>query len=394
MNSLLSWREEFPILGSSAYLISNSLGAMPRGASERMNEYCTRWAQDGVRAWHDWWGIPETVGDMIAPLIGAPGGSVSMHLNVTSAQAAIASCFQFSGKRSKVVYSAMNFPSVTYFYCAQQEIGARIHTVPSLDGISVNLGMLLDAIDEETLLVPISHVLFRSSFIQDAKAIAEKCRKVGAHLVLDVYQSAGVVPINLSDWDIDFAVGGTLKWLCGGPGAAFLYVNPQIANTLTPRLTGWIADTRPFDFVVNDHEYTSGPYRFMNGTPNIPGLYAAIAGLEIIGKVGVEAIRTNSMRQTAMMLDIANEKGWKTTTPTCAESRGATVAFNLDNGFEIAQELIKRRVMVDYRPKSGIRVSPHFYNSDEDILRFFSETEDILRTDAHLAHVGTKRIVT
>ena len=393
MKELQSYRSEFPILTGKTYLISNSLGAMPKAAQEMLGSYALIWAEEGVRAWQEWWELPEKVGNMIAPLIGAPPGSVGIQLNVTSAQAVIVSCFDFSGQRNKVVYTDMNFPSVSYLYRELERTGARIQVVPSRDGIGVNLDELLKAIDEETLLVPISHVLFRSAFIQDADAIAERCRHVGAYLVLDVYQSAGVVPVDLERWGVDFAVGGTLKWLCGGPGTAFLYVRPDLARALHPRFTGWMADSRPFDFLVDDHELTDGPYRFMNGTPNIPGLYASIPGLKMIAEIGVAQIRANSMRQTAMLMQGAEERGWRTTAPADEKQRGGTVAFDLPNGFEIAQELIERDVLVDYRPKAGIRVSPHFYTSDEELERFFKQTEEIISTRAYERHERERPVV-
>ena len=394
MHDLLAYRSRFPILERATYLISNSLGAMPGAAAEALTEYTARWAEDGVRAWQGWWDLPATVAGKVAPLIGAPPASVSMHLNVASVQAVVASCFDFSGPRNKVVFTDMNFPSVSYFYKEQERLGARVKIVRSRDGVGVDLDELLDAIDEKTLLVPISHVLFRSAFIQDAEAIAEKCRRVGARLVLDVYQSAGVLPMSLEEWGVDFAAGGTLKWLCGGPGAAFLYVRPDLAKTLRPGFTGWMADAEPFNFNVEEHVLTDGPYRFMNGTPNIPGLYAAIPGLDIVAEIGVERIRDNSMRQTAMLLRGAEERGWKTTTPQEPNQRAGTVAFDLPDGYEIAQELIARGVLVDYRPKAGVRVSPHFYTSDEEIARFFRETEDIIATGAHLKQKNTQTVVT
>jgi kynureninase len=272
MRPLLDYRREFPILDRCAYLITNSLGAMPLAAEEALLEYAHAWKTEGVRAWQHWWDLPRESGALIEKIIGAAPDTVSIHNNVTTAHAVVASCFDFTGKRNKVVYCDMNFPSTTYLYSAHERFGARIQTVASRDGICVDLQELLDAIDDETLLVPVSHVLFRSAFIQDAKAIANKCHKVGAHLVLDTYQSAGTVPVDVDAWKVDFAVGGTLKWLCGGPGVAFLYVRPDLAPTLNPSFTGWTADARPFDFVVNEHEYADGAYKFMNGTPNVPSI--------------------------------------------------------------------------------------------------------------------------
>lgn len=394
MTSLESYRQEFPILQETTYLISNSLGAMPQKAVGSLQNYAKDWNEKGVRAWQDWWHLPTQVGDKIAHLIGAEKDSVNLQLNVTSAQAVVASCFDFSGHRNKVVYSDMNFPSVSYFYLAQQELGAVVEIVKSDDGISVDLEKLLDAIDDKTLLVPISHVLFRSSFIQNAKAIAEKCKKVGAYLVLDVYQSVGVVPIHVKEWGVDFAIGGTLKWLCGGPGVAFMYVNPKISSKLNPKFTGWLSDINPFGFDVYEHRLAEGARRFMNGTPNIPGMYACIPGLKIISEIGIDTIRGNSIRQTTMMVEKGIELGWKITTPMNPSERGGTVAFDLEHGYEISQELIARNILVDYRPKAGIRVSPHFYTTDDEIQHFFHQTQDIIETGAYKKHLGTKTVVT
>jgi kynureninase len=394
MNELSKWRDEFPILREKTYLISNSLGAMPRRAEESLLEYARRWRVDGVRAWQDWWELPQQVADRIAPIVGAEPGTITMHLNVTATEAIVESCLDPTPQRNRVVYTDMNFPSVTYFWKAQESRGYEVVTVSSEDGVTVPLDRLIEAIDERTICVPISHVLFRSAFIQDARAIAERCREVGAYLILDVYQSAGVVPVKLAEWGVDFAIGGTLKWLCGGPGNAFLYVRPDLAVRLKPRLTGWISDARPFEFVVNEHVYTEGAYRFMNGTPNIPGLYAALPGLDIVREVGVDAIRSASLHLTRRLLDGARARGWKVNCPAEDEQRGGTVAFDFPEGYEVAQALIELGVLVDYRPRAGVRVSPHFYNTEEDVDRFFEVAEEILETKAYLRHRGTRTTVT
>src|SRR5947209_15243712 len=224
-DGLLRFRAEFPILGNTTYLISNSLGAMPRATQEAMNEYAEVWATRGVRAWEEtWWMLGHEVGGWIEGLMNAERNTVSLHQNVTQCQAVVASCFNFSAKRNKVVYSDLNFPSVMYFWEAQRACGARVHMVKTDDGVSVPTERLLDAIDEQTLLVPISHVIFRSAYINDAKAIVEKAHRVGAHVVLDTFQSLGTVPVDVQALNVDFACGGVLKWLCGGPGVGYLYV--------------------------------------------------------------------------------------------------------------------------------------------------------------------------
>src|SRR5438045_7052064 len=210
-DDLLRYRSEFPILERTTYLISNSLGAMPRAVYDAMKGYAETWATRGVRAWEErWWMLALEVGNELGSLMNAPENSVSAHQNVTTCQAVVASCFDFSGQRNKVVYSDLNFPSVMYFWEAQRSRGARVHMVKTDDGITVPTQRLLDAIDEHTLLVPISHVIFRSAYINDAKAIVEKAHRVGAHVVLDTFQSLGTVPVDVQALNVDFACGGVL----------------------------------------------------------------------------------------------------------------------------------------------------------------------------------------
>jgi kynureninase len=378
-DDLLRYRPEFPILERTTYLISNSLGAMPRGVYDAMKGYAETWATRGVRAWEErWWMLAAEVGDEIGALMNAPKGSVSTHQNVTTCQAIVASCFDFSGKRNKVVYSDMNFPSVMYFWEAQQANGARVQMVKTDDGITVPTQRLLDAIDEQTLLVPISHVIFRSAFINDAKAIIEKAHKVGALVVLDTFQSLGTVPVDVQALDTDFACGGVLKWLCGGPGVGYLYVRPDLGKKLEPRFTGWTAHQDPFAFEIGPTRYTDPPYRFMNGTPHIPALEAARPGLKIITEVGVERIREKSKRQTAKLIEMAEHHGWRVNTPRDPEKRGGTVSIDMPDSQEVCRELLNREVLVDWRPKAGVRMSPHFYNTDDEIETAISTVNAIL----------------
>jgi kynureninase len=380
---LLKFRSEFPILERTTYLISNSLGAMPRAVYDAMKGYADVWATRGVRAWEErWWMLVAEVGDEIGALMNAPKGTVSTHQNVTTCQAVVASCFDFSGKRNKVVYSDMNFPSVMYFWEAQQSRGARVHMVKTDDGITVPLDRMLDAIDETTLLVPISHVIFRSAFIQDAKAIIEKAHKVGAMVVLDTFQSLGTVPVDVQALNTDFACGGVLKWLCGGPGVGYLYVRPDLGKQLKPTFTGWTAHENPFAFEIGANRYTDPPYRFMNGTPHIPALEAARPGLKTIAEAGIERIREKSKRQTARLIELASKHGWRVNTPRDAEKRGGTVSIDMPDAQEVCRELIKREILVDYRPKAGVRMSPHFYNTDEELEIGIAAVEEILKERA------------
>ena len=379
-DDLLRYRSQFPILERTTYLISNSLGAMPRGVYDAMHNYAETWATRGVRAWEErWWMLAAQVGDEIGALLNAPKNSVSTHQNVTTCQAVVASCFDFSGRRNKVVYTDMNFPSVMYFWEAQRVRGARVHMVKTDDGITVPTERLLDAIDEQTLLVPISHVIFRSAFINDAKAIIEKAHKVGALVVLDTFQSLGTVAVDVQALATDFACGGVLKWLCGGPGVAYLYVRPDLGKKLEPSLTGWVAHEDPFAFEIGPNRYVEPPYRFMNGTPHVPALEACRPGLKIIGEVGIERIREKSKRQTARLIALADQRGWKVNTPRDAHQRGGTVSIDMPDSYEVCRELLKRDILVDYRPKAGVRMSPHFYNTDAELETAIDAVDAILR---------------
>lgn len=377
---LLRYRHEFPILERTTYLISNSLGAMPRGVFDSMQQYAQLWATRGVRAWEDvWWMLGLEVGNQIGALMNAPKDSVALHGNVTQCQATVASCFDFSARRNKVVYTDMNFPSVMYFWEAQPSRGARVHMVPTEDGITVPTERLLAAIDEETLLVPISHVLFRSSFIQDAAAIVEKAHRVGAQVVLDCYQSLGSgVPIDVQKLNVDFACGGVLKWLCGGPGTAYLYIRPDLLKKLEPKFTGWSAHADPFAFEIGSIRYAQGPFRFMNGTPNIPAMYAALPGLKIVTEIGQQPIREKSIRLTSRIIALADERGWRVTVPRDPARRGGTVAVEMPSSKEVCAELLKRDILVDWRPKAGVRMSPHFYSTEQEIETAFAAVDEIL----------------
>ncbi|MGB0035469.1 MAG: aminotransferase class V-fold PLP-dependent enzyme [Candidatus Acidiferrales bacterium] len=388
MDDLLKWREEFPILERTTYLISNSLGAMPRAVYKSLEEYADTWATRGVRAWEEgWWEMAVSVGDKIGALIGAGHGEISLHQNVTLTQAVISSCFDFSGRRNKVVLMDLEFPSILYFYLEQQRYGARVEIATSEDGIRAPMEKLLAAIDETTLLVPISLVLFRSAAIVEARAIIERAHQVGAHVVLDCFQAAGTVPVNLRALDVDFAVGGVLKWLCGGPGVAYLYVRPDLQKKLSPSLTGWVAHRRPFEFEVGPLDARDDSFRFMNGTPHIPALYACRPGLEILAKVGVAQIREKSVRQTERLIAGALARGWRVNTPREAGERGGTVSIDCPHAHEVKYELLAREILVDYRPAAGVRFSPHFYNRDEEVDFALSQMEDILRTGAWERHL-------
>ena len=389
MTDLLAWRKEFPILDRTTYLISNSLGAMPREVYGNLKAYADAWAERGVRAWEEgWWEMAVGVGDRVAPLIGARAGEISLHQNVTQTQAVITSCFDFRGPRNKVVMTELEFPSIQYFYHEQVRHGARVEVVPTTDPVRFDLEKFLAAIDETTLLVPISLVLFRSSFIVNAKAIIEKAHRVGARVILDVFQGAGTIPFNVRELGADFAVGGVLKWLCGGPGVAYLYVREDLRAALKPTLTGWIAHQRPFAFETGPIDRQENSFRYLNGTPHIPALYACQPGLEILNKVGIAAIREKSVEMTTRLIAGATGRGWRVNTPDNPTERAGTVSVDCPHAAEVCRELLAREILVDYRPKAGVRISPHFYNTLDECDFALAQIEDILKTKAWERHAA------
>lgn len=387
MDDLLSYRDQFPILGQSVYLINHSLGAMPARTAERLREYGETWATRGIRAWEEgWWEMPVTTGNKLAQLMGAPRGSVVMHQNVSVCQSLILSCFDLRGRRNRIVYESLNFPSVKYVYEQHaQRAGAEIVEVPSDDGISVDTDRMIEAIDERTLLVPISHVIFRSGALQDVAAIVEKAHRVGAMVVLDVYQSVGTLPFSLTDLQVDFATGGSVKWLCGGPGAGFLYVRPDLVEQFSPAATGWAAHRHPFAF-AETMDYAPDHHRYLTGTPAVPALYAAESGYDLLNEIGLPRIRAKSQRQTSRLIDLADARGWRVNSPRDPQRRGGSVIIDLPEGAAIVRELAHRNILVDYRPGAGIRLGPHYYNTDDELEIVVDEIDQIIASGSWQVH--------
>jgi kynureninase len=395
IDKLLAYRGEFPILATTTYLVSNSLGAMPRAVPERLAEYVDEWAEHGVRAWtRGWWEMPVTAGDEIAPLLGAGNGEVAMFANVTTAQAAVLSAIDYTPPRDTIVMTALDFPSVRYVYDRlARRLGARITVVESEDGIGVDTQRVIAAIDERTRLVAISHVLFRSAYVMDVDAICRAAHDVGALLSLDSFHAVGVLPVDVRRTGADFVTGGVLKWLCGGPGGCFLYVAPAVRDALEPALTGWQAHARPFAFEP-EMEYAAGAFRWLNGTPVIPALYAAIEGPRIVRRAGIEAIRAKSVRQTNRLVQLADDRGFRVHAPRDAERRGGTVAIRVPHAYEVSHTLLARDILVDYRPDAGIRIAPHFYTSDDELEAAFAAMDEILEREEWKKFSGERAVVT
>ena len=390
-DDLLHWRSEFPILANTVYLVSHSLGAMPRRTRDRLAEYADIWATRGVRAWGEgWWELPRTVGDLIGQIIGAGPGEVVMHQNQSIAQATVLSAMDWRGPRNGIVTERLNFPSNLYLFHALERDGARLVTVASDDGMTVPLERLLAAIDETTRLVSVSHVLFKSAFIQDIAAVIRRAHDVGAYVLVDLYQSAGTLPVDVQALGADFATGGSVKWLCGGPGAGYLYARREHWDSLRPRFTGWMAHREPFAFEDEAIEYAGDAYRFLNGTPNVPGLYAARSGYEIVNEIGVAAIRAKSLRQTEYLISLADAAGLRIAGPRDADQRGGTVTLDVPSGRAVAAALAARDVVVDYRPGAGVRVAPHFYTSDDELDTFMGELARAMAAQSTTASASGK----
>jgi kynureninase len=377
VDPLLAYRDRFPILGDCVYLINHSLAAMPAAAEERLLEYARMWRERGIRSWGEgWWEMPVTVGDQIGRIIGAPPGSTVMHQNVTVAEEIVLSCFHGTAERNRIVYEEANFPSVRYLYQAK----------PDLDVVTCESEQeIADAVDERTLLVPISHVLFKNAEIQDVEPIVARAHEVGAYVVLDCYQSAGVVPIDVTALDVDFAVGGSVKWLCGGPGAGWLYVRPDLAERLEPTFVGWQGHARPFAFEP-ELEYAAGARRFLTGTPNVPALYAATAGYDIIEEVGVDRIRARSLELTQLLMDELDRAGFEIGSPREERRRGGTVLVRTPDHAAVQRELGERGIICDFRPDAGVRIGPHFYNTEDELKHTVEQLADIVESGAYARH--------
>jgi kynureninase len=384
VDELLAYRDRFPILRDCVYLINHSLAAMPAAAEDNLLEYARMWRERGIRAWGEgWWEMPVTVGDQLARIMGGAPGTIVMHQNVTVAEEVVLSCFRTSalrdgGSRNRVVYEEANFPSVRYLYQAQ----------PDLEVVAVEDDRaIVEAIDERTLLVPISHVLFKNAEIQDVEPIVRRAHELGAYVVLDCYQSAGVVPFDLTALDVDFAVGGSVKWLCGGPGAGWLYVRPDLAERLEPTFVGWQGHARPFAFEP-ELEYAAGARRFLTGTPNVPALYAATAGYDVIEEIGVERIRERSLRLTSLLMQLLDDAGFEISSPREASRRGGTVLVRTPDDAAVHRELGERGIVCDFRPGAGIRLGPHFYNTEDELQHTVGQLADIVESGSFAQHAG------
>jgi len=399
---LESLRHEFPVLERCVYLISNSLGAVPRKTREYLLDFYSLWAEEGVSAWKkEWWELTKKAGNRIAALLHAGEETITMMTNATHCHwIALSTMFKSKeGKRKKIVITDQDFPSSMYAVrSVSRFMGWDVDIVKCGEAAFLDVKDIQDRIDERTLFVATSHVYFKSAQIQDVSAIAAKARSVGALTLIDGYHAPGCFPVDLEELAVDFYVGGCLKWLCGGPGTAFMYVRPELASTLEPGLTGWFAHRTPFAF-SEAMVFTSGSYKFMSGTPPIPCLYTALSGLDVIDGVGIEEIRQKSILQTDLIIRRAKERDFGLFTPEESSIRGGAVSVNVPHAFQIKQALEDKRIKVDFRKGKGhepdvIRIGPHFYTKNEEIEILFEEINALFKSKDYRKYPDTINHVT
>jgi kynureninase len=378
-DDLLERRADYPILERSTYLINNSLGAMHRDVRTRLTDFADLWDSIGVVAWDTWFPEMGRVADLVGATLGAPPGTTILRPSVADVITAVASCFDFSGSRNKVVTTAADWPGTHYFWTGELvRLGGELVVVPfDPDGITIDTQRIVDAIDDRTLIVSVSLVQFRTSAVLDLAPVVEAAHAHGALVVLDAYQAAGAVPVDVVANDVDICVGGSVKFLCGGPGNGYLYVRSDLVDTLRPTAVGWISHETPFAFEWDAIRYAPGIMRFAGGTPNVPAAYAAASGYQAIVDVGIERIRERSMSLTQPLLEGALDRGFTVRSPHEARRRGGHVTIDPGDAERVQHELIARRFVVDYRPGSGIRVAPHFYNTHDECMAVLDEMEKI-----------------
>jgi len=366
---LARYREDYPILADTTYMNSNSMGAMPRQAAEALAQYAADWAREGVEVWPHWFDVLEATGDSAARFLGAPAGQTILNQNVAYFQAAVASALDLRGARNRVVVEALQFPNVLYVWDRFRELGADLVLVPSDDGMTIPLDRMLAAIDERTAIVPISHGIYVSGALQDVKAICSRAHEVGAIVMVDVYQTVGAVPIDVQDWDADIVVGGSHKWLCGGPGTAFMWMKPALRERLQPRLTGWMGHEDPFSFEPAPIRYAQGYRRFLGGTPSMPAYYVARAAFENLHAIGVDRIRAHNLALARIIIDRAQTHGLTIHSPIADDQRTGFVAVDFPGSHVASQQLIAEHYKLDWRPNCGLRLGPHFYNTEAEVHR-------------------------
>lgn len=361
--TLLAYREEFQILTRKTYLNSCSLGALSRRSMQGLAEFQEQWNDLGASAWYNTW-IP-LLTDLRASygrVVGAGEGEVALSPNVSTALTMVASCIDYS-QRHKVVVADIDFPTIAHQWLAKTGLGVEVVTVTSEEQSHVPLERWEAAIDDDTALVATSHVLFTSGQIQDVKAIAAIAHRKGALTLVDGYQAAGQIPVDVHDLGADFYVGGSLKWLLGGQGMAFLWVRPDLIRELNPTVTGWFAVDSQFSFDGTALRFRDDAVRFEYGTPAVPAVYTALGGLSLIEEVGVTNIRERTDYLTRDLVRKAREQGFNLRTPKTPEQHASITMVEVPDAPAVVAGLAERKVIADHR-FGLLRLSPYFYNTE------------------------------
>nr|WP_255216549.1 aminotransferase class V-fold PLP-dependent enzyme [Pseudenhygromyxa sp. WMMC2535] len=343
-----------------------------------MAAYFELWAREGVEAWDHWPAFIDETADTVARFFNGGVGNTSLGENVATFQARIASALDY-GERPKVVIESLMFPNVIYVWERYRRLGVELELVPSDDGVNITTERMLAAIDERTALVSISHAVYVSGALLDVAAICARAHEVGALVMCDVYQTAGVLPIDVQAWDLDLLVGGSHKWLCGGPGTCFLWVRPELRERLAPMNTGWMAHADPFAMSPAPIRYAEGPWGMIAGTPSVPAYYVARKAYENLLEVGVERIRAHNLALSRIVIDRAQAAGLEVHSPLNDDARTGFVAVDFPGSRAVSQQLIQARFKHDWRPDCGLRIGPHFYSTEDEVQRMMDRVIELAR---------------
>jgi len=359
------YREEFPIFRHSVYLNSCSLGALSRRSRARVNTYLDQWETRGASAWYDtWWQALADLRAGYGRVVGAPAGTIALHPNISSALTSIAESLDYR-HRPKVVVTSLDFPTIAYQWLAKVPKGVEVLVLQSPDGIKVPLELYERAIDERTALVATSHVFFTSGHIQDAGAIADIAHRRGALALIDGYQAAGQIPVDVTALDVDFYASGGLKWLLGGTGIAFMYARAELLPSLSPQAAGWFSHREQFRFDPNVLELHDDARRLESGTPALMPVYAQLGGLELLEEIGIGAVRQETSALTEDLVALARERGLKPKVAATPAERSGIVMLPSDDPARDVRSLAVAGIITDARP-GHVRVSPYFYNVPDD----------------------------
>ncbi len=384
---LLEYRAEFPLLEAAVYLNTCSLGARTERSRRHLDEFLSGWDNLGARAWYgEWLGELTALRDDFGAILGVPGSEISLAASVSAALAVVASTLDplhrgddaalgrlrdvglpvGSGPRKNVVTTALDFPTIGHQWLARESLGVELVVVPTRDGLTVSLDDIAAAIDERTALVAIGHVFFTSGALNDLDALSAVCRERGALLLVDAYQATGLVPTNLGSTDIDLYVSGTLKWLHGGPGTAFLRVRPGLWDALLPTTTGWFSSARQFDFAVDALDLAADGRRYELGTPSVPSAAIARGGMELVREIGVARLSERTRDLGDLLIALADARGLDVRAIRDPERRGGIVAVAAEDPRSIVNALADEGIIVDFRP-GIVRCSPAFYNTEAEV---------------------------